>query len=173
MLNVEQRLKRSKARGPQVHDAEPKRKFLAFTLSLEEYCIDLSMVQDILDFDAVATLPNTPDYIKGILLYRNQVIPAIDMRVLFNLGAPACDAYTPIIVIQCEGQYAALIVDCVLDEMEIDSSHIRQIFSPGSADFDFMVASSVVAQRKVVILDPKKLVAMPGIVDHIPANSYH
>jgi len=159
---------------PKVDDEPPARKFLAFTLSLEEFCIDLSLVQDILDFEVLDAIPKSmPDFVSGQLSFRGEMIPAIDMRTLFNIGSTTVDAYTPIIVVLVKDHYVGLIVDCIIDEIQISSSQIKSIFTSLGSDFDFMIASSVVENRKIVIIDVEKLILTQEIISQKETIACH
>ncbi len=59
--------------------------FLTFTLGKEEYGIDILKVQEIRGYDAVTTIANTPEFIKGVINLRGIIVPIVDMRIKFNL----------------------------------------------------------------------------------------
>ncbi|MFC6669816.1 chemotaxis protein CheW [Marinobacterium aestuariivivens] len=61
------------------------RQFLTFLLADEEYAVDILRVQEIRGWMPVTRLPNTPDYLKGVLNLRGAIIPVIDLRQRFAL----------------------------------------------------------------------------------------
>ena len=58
--------------------------FLTFTLGKEEYGMDIIKVQEIRGCDAVTTLANMPDFIKGVINLRGTIVPIVDMRIKFG-----------------------------------------------------------------------------------------
>ncbi len=59
-------------------------KYLTFSLDKEEYGIGILKVREIIGYVPITPIPRTPDYVKGILNLRGQVIPVIDLRLRFN-----------------------------------------------------------------------------------------
>ena len=62
------------------------RELLTFTLGNEEYGIDILKVQEIRGYDAVTTIANAPEFIKGVVNLRGIIVPIVDMRIKFKLG---------------------------------------------------------------------------------------
>ena len=65
--------------------------FVTFSIGSEDYGIDIKKVQEITAFKDLTVLPNTPNYIKGILNLRGNVIPIMDPRVRFGLEEKTFD----------------------------------------------------------------------------------
>ena len=63
---------------------------LTFILAGEEYGVDILRVQEIKGWDSVTPIPNTPDYIKGVINLRGTIVPIVDLRQRFNM--PEIDA---------------------------------------------------------------------------------
>jgi len=74
--------------------SENGRETLVFTLGKEEYGIDILKVQEIRGYDAVTTIANAPDFIKGVINLRGTIVPIVDMRIKFNLGKVDYDQYS-------------------------------------------------------------------------------
>ncbi len=58
--------------------------FLTFVLSKEEYGIEILKVREIIGLMEITTVPQTPDYMKGVINLRGKVIPIIDLRLKFR-----------------------------------------------------------------------------------------
>ena len=74
--------------------------FLVFTLGSEEYGIDILKVQEIRSYETVTRIANTPDFIKGVINLRGEIVPIIDLRVRFHLGEIRYDEFTVVIVLR-------------------------------------------------------------------------
>ena len=59
--------------------------FLTFRLGNEEYGIDILKVREIRGYDAVTHIANAPEFIKGVVNLRGNIVPIIDMRIKFKL----------------------------------------------------------------------------------------
>ena len=77
--------------NPNPSTAAKALEFLAFTLGQEEYGIDIQKVQELRGYDTVTRIANAPEHIKGVVNLRGIIVPIIDMRIKFNLGAPTYD----------------------------------------------------------------------------------
>lgn len=73
--------------------------YLSFELDGEIYAVDILRVQEIKGWVPAMVIPNTPDYVKGVINLRGTVIPIIDMRKRFNLNEVEYTATTVVIVI--------------------------------------------------------------------------
>ena len=77
-------------------------KFMTFALVGEEYGISIMKIKEIIGMMSVTVLPQTPDYVKGVINLRGKVIPIIDLRCKFNLEQVEPSERTCIIVIESE-----------------------------------------------------------------------
>ena len=64
--------------------------FLAFTLGKEEYGIQILKVQELRGYEPPTRVANAPDFVKGVINLRGIIVPIVDMRIKFSLGAPTC-----------------------------------------------------------------------------------
>jgi len=60
-------------------------KFLTFSLAGEEYGISIMKIKEIIGILPITVLPQTPEYVKGVINLRGKVIPVIDLRLKFDL----------------------------------------------------------------------------------------
>ncbi|MFN7293958.1 MAG: chemotaxis protein CheW, partial [Lysobacteraceae bacterium] len=60
---------------------ETTREFLAFKLGQEEYGVDILSVQEIRGYDTVTRVPESPEYIKGVINLRGVIVPVVDLRL--------------------------------------------------------------------------------------------
>src|SRR5512140_3234153 len=73
--------------------------FLTFTLGEEEYGIEILKVQEIRGYEAVTTIANAPEFIKGVINLRGVIVPIVDMRIKFNLGSVSYNETTVVIIL--------------------------------------------------------------------------
>lgn len=99
-------------------------RYLTFMLSKEAYGIEIQYVMEIVGIQKVNPLPESPDYIKGVINLRGKIIPVIDMRIRLKKEAASYTDRTCIIVTNIKGITAGLIVDCVNEVLLMEEKDI-------------------------------------------------
>lgn len=94
-------------------------KYLTFLLGSEYYGIEIRYVTEIIGMQSVNSLPQVPDYVKGIINLRGKIIPIIDMRLRFKKEAEDYTDRTCIIVVNILEITVGLIVDRVDEVINI------------------------------------------------------
>ena len=105
-------------------------KFLTFALAGEEYGISIMKIKEIIGMMQVTVLPQTPDYVKGVINLRGKVIPIIDLRCKFNLEQVEPSERTCIIVIESENDdqtqtLVGLIIDAVSEVINLKGDEVE------------------------------------------------
>lgn len=131
---------------------------LTFMLAGEEYGVDILRVQEIKGWDAVTTIPNTPEYIRGVMNLRGTIVPIIDLRIRFELERLKYGPTTVVIVLRVDGinksRVMGIVVDGVSDVYNLKESEIKPAPNFGSAvDTEFVKGVTTVGEKLVVILD--------------------
>lgn len=86
---------------------------VSFRLEREVYGVAVAQVQEIILPGEITRLPQTPEYLRGLINLRSTVIPVIDLRLRFGLPAGETTDETRIMVINVSGKTIGLIVDAV------------------------------------------------------------
>src|SRR5512139_2663559 len=79
---------------------EKEGKYLTFALGPEEYGLEILKVREIIGYMDITAVPQTPDYVKGVINLRGQVIPVIDLRAKFGMDTTETTEETCIIVVE-------------------------------------------------------------------------
>lgn len=88
-----------------------ERQFVVFKLGKEEYGIDIMNVKEIGPYKESTKIPNSPSFIEGIINYRGEVIPIVNLKKRFKLKEKEIDGNTRIIVINLGEKQIGFIVD--------------------------------------------------------------
>lgn len=99
-------------------------RYLSFSLGEEDYGIEIRLVIEIINMQAINKLPEVPDYIKGIINLRGKIIPVIDVRLRFKKPPIEYNDRTCIVVIDTGEISVGLIVDHVSEVTSIDDENI-------------------------------------------------
>ncbi|OHD63441.1 MAG: hypothetical protein A2176_01985 [Spirochaetes bacterium RBG_13_51_14] len=86
---------------------------VSFVLEDVEYGVDILAVHEILRYPEITRLPNAPDFIKGVINLRGNVIPVVDVRIRFGFPKAKITELTRIIVIETNDKLVGLMVDNV------------------------------------------------------------
>ncbi len=134
------------------------RQFLTFQLGEELYGVDILRVQEIKGYTAVTRIPNTPDYIKGVLNLRGTIVPIIELRTKFSMPHVDYTAFTVIVVVVVRDKVMGLVVDAVSDVLDIDKKDIQPPPTFGAkVDVSFLSGIGKTGEKLVAILDIDRL----------------
>jgi len=138
-------------------------RYLIFQVD-EEYAIDLGSIIQIIDMQNITKIPQTPDYVAGVINLRGQVIPVIDVRKRLQKPDREYTYRTCIIITVIDGVNLGLIVDKVLDLVTIDDDKISP--PPPVADsFEnvFIKAIGLYENEMKLILDGHKIITQTDL----------
>ena len=142
--------------------------FLTFILGGEEYGVDILCVQEIRGWDKATELPNTPDYVLGVLDLRGTIVPIFDLRKLFHLSQAEFDSSTVIVIVKVsyngEERTVGLVVDAISDVYNITEDSIQDAPEIGGAvDIAFIIGLTTVDDKMVILLDIDLLVGVGAL----------
>jgi purine-binding chemotaxis protein CheW len=135
------------------------KELLTFFLAGEEYGVDILRVQEIKGWDSVTNIPNTPEYIRGVINIRGSIVPIIDMRLRFNLEMKEYDATTVVIVLNVVNEGKAdrtmgVVVDAVSDVYNVPIDNVKASPDFGTAvDTEFVTGLATIENKMIIVLD--------------------
>ncbi|MCC8109879.1 MAG: chemotaxis protein CheW [Planctomycetes bacterium] len=100
-------------------DDTQKDKYLTFRLDVEDYGLEIRHVKEIISIQKITDVPDLPDFVKGVINLRGQVIPTLDLRLRFGLPAKEYDERTCIIITHMNDIPVGVIVDTVNEVLDI------------------------------------------------------
>ncbi len=74
--------------------------YLTFGLEEEIFAIDVAKVREVLDLSAITKVPHAPDFLRGVINVRGNVVPVMDMRAKFGLPQTESTVNTRIIIME-------------------------------------------------------------------------
>lgn len=95
---------------------------VTFNIGEEEYAVDILTVQEINKMLPITKVPNSPDFIEGIINLRGRVIPVIDLRIKLGFGKKEHNNETRIIVVELNNRTVGFIVDAVSEVIRIPAN---------------------------------------------------
>lgn len=97
--------------------ADREGKYLTFTLAEEEYGISILKIKEIIGMMPITFVPQTPEFVKGVINLRGKVIPVVDLRLRFGMESIDYTERTCIIVVEIEGQADTVLTGIVVDSV--------------------------------------------------------
>lgn len=101
-----------------------KDKYLTFALADETYGIDIAVVIEIIGIQMITSVPEVPDYVRGIINLRGKIIPVVDMRLRFKRDFREYTDRTCVVVIEVHDVLIGLIVDGVSEVLDITADNV-------------------------------------------------
>lgn len=129
-------------------------KYLTFRLAEEEYGLEILKVREIMGMLDITAVPRTPDFVRGIINLRGNVIPVIDLRLKFGMETVEQTEETCIIVVDVEGMEMGIVVDRVSEVLDIGSDEIQDAPSFGvSVDTGFILGIGKANDQVTILLN--------------------
>lgn len=99
-----------------------KNKYISFNLSDDSYCIELSLVKEVLKDTTITRVPGTPDFIEGIMNLRGDYITVLNLKKFLNLRPGKTLDKNPVIIVKCNELKLALLIDKINELFEFQHS---------------------------------------------------
>jgi purine-binding chemotaxis protein CheW len=136
--------------------------YLTFKLGGEEFGAHVSQVLNILEMTKITDVPQSPDYMKGVINLRGMVLPVIDTRIKFGLPETEYTNNTCIVVMDLEMDddtiHIGAIVDEVVSVLEIEDNQIEPPPSIGNKyRSDFISGMAKVDENFIMLLDMQRV----------------
>ncbi len=136
--------------------------YLTFKLDEEVFALDVAKVREILDFTDITKVPQTPDFMRGVINLRGSVVPVVDMRLKFGMSKTQKTVNTCIVVVEVstEGETTVLgaLADSVQEVIELEPSQIEPTPRIGTKlRTDFIMGMGKHDGRFIMILDIDKV----------------
>ncbi len=96
-----------------MHNKEGK--YLTFSMADEEYGISILKIKEIIGMMPITTVPQTPEFVKGVINLRGKVIPVVDLRTRFGMESIDYTERTCIIVVEIQVQSGTVMIGIVVD----------------------------------------------------------
>jgi purine-binding chemotaxis protein CheW len=132
---------------------------VSFNLGEEEFGVDITKVKEINRMVEITRVPNTPEFVIGVINLRGKVIPIINLRHRLGMELVDHDKNTRIVVIEHENKTIGFIVDNVNEVLRIS----KNITEPppqmsDNVDTQFITSIGKLEDRLLILLDLEKVI---------------
>lgn len=137
--------------------------YLTFLLGGEEYGINILKVQEIRGWSEATEIPNSPDFVLGVVNLRGIVIPVIDLRIKFSLSQAEFTPKTVVVIVKVtqldEERTMGLVVDAVSDVYDISADDIQETPNLGSLiATEYITGIAHLDEKMLILLNVDKLI---------------
>ena len=132
--------------------------YLTFILRDEIYGLDILKVREIRGYETVTRIANTPEFIKGVINLRGNIIPIADLRLKFNMQHATYDELTVVIILDVGDRIVGIVVDGVSDVVQLNPEQIRQVPNI-SAEIDtrYITGLATLDKKMLILINIEKL----------------
>lgn len=134
-----------------------RKQVVVFQLADEEYAVDIGQSKQIIKVSKITPVPNTPDYVRGVINLRGQIVPVVDLRKRFGIEGTV--EKEKIITIEYDDMLIGLLVDDIEEVMWYDVE--KELESAPEIDSavrqDYIKGIVKKGKRLIVLIDLEKL----------------
>lgn len=144
--------------------------YLSFRLGEEVFALHVGKVHKILEMTEITEVPRSPDYMKGVINLRGNVLPVIDMRVKFGMPPAKWTKTTCILVIEAEIEQESVMVGLLVDAVQaVQKIKDEEILPPPSIGSkfrsDFISGMTRVNDRFYMVLNIDLLLSSDDLIN--------
>ena len=125
-----------------------------------EYGVPITQVQEIITMTRPTQLPQSPDFVEGIINLRGEIIPIIDLKKRFKMGASDITSDTRSVVVEVAGQTVGIIVDEVSEVLRLSHNDIEPPPAMvGGITAEYLTGVGKREGRLLILLDMNKILS--------------
>lgn len=132
--------------------------YVVFRLGNEYYGVDINYVKTIEKVSQFTRVPNSPEFIKGVINLRGEVVAVMDLSKRLNLNQIEIDSETRIIIVSKDDLNLGLLVDSSSEVIQINKKDIDNPPNLGSSiSSDFIQGIGKKDGRMIILLNLLKI----------------
>lgn len=138
---------------------EYERQVVIFKLGEEEFGVNISEVKEIIRMETITKIPNTAEYIKGVINLRGKIIVIVDLAMTLGFPSKATDNNTRIIVIEIEDSTIGMIVDSATEVLRLSSNQVESAPTVVTQKIstNYIEGVGIIGKRLLILLDLVKI----------------
>lgn len=141
-----------------------KNQVVRFMIGKESFGIDIRSVEEIVTVPEITRVPDTPDFLEGVINLRGKIVSVIDLRKRLRFNAAHREKKNRILVTEFDGKIVGLIVDEVSEVLRLNPDSIEpppEMVS--SAGVEYITGVGKLEDRIILLLNIRKVLSMEEI----------
>lgn len=145
-----------------------ERQIVVFNLGKEEFGVNINEVREIIRMEQITKIPNTAEYVKGVINLRGGIIVVIDLAMKLGLVSKQADKNTRIIVIDVNDNTIGMVVDSATEVLRLNADQIEPAPAviTSKIDSDYIEGVGILGERLLILLDLAKVLKAQEI-EHV------
>lgn len=133
-------------------------KIVAFTITEKEYALEIKSVSQVIRIKEITPIPQTLDFVEGVILWQGKVTPLISLHKRFRLEKQDSNILNRIIITGIHGSHIGVIVDQVTDVLNLEAANLEP---PGALfrEANYLVGIGKIGKRLILLADVEKLLS--------------
>lgn len=147
----------------QVVDTEKRffeRQLVLFSIGKEFFGVDISDVKEIIKYEEVTTIPNTEEYVEGIINIRGQIVVIIDFAKKIGLTSSEKQSNTRVIITNIKGNMVGFVVDGCNEVLRLTGDKIEEAPSiiTNRINSAYIQGVGMLDDRMIIIVDLGRII---------------
>jgi len=133
-------------------------KIVAFTVVEKEYALEIKHVNQVIRMKEITPIPQTPDFVEGVIIWHGKVIPLINLRKKLSLERQGLSKLNRIIISKVDEHPIGIIVDQVTDVLNLETANLE---TPSALlkEANYLVGVGKMGKRLILLMDVEKLLS--------------
>lgn len=146
---------------------QEREQFIGLIIGKEEFLLSIATVREIVMLPPITYVPNSPEFIDGVINLRGTILPAINMRKVMHMDRGTGEGSTRVIIVKYEGLTFGLIVDGITYVVALLPQEIENQSLPGKGTgAEYISSVSKHGSRVTGILDLGRIIRTIGGEQH-------
>jgi len=144
--------------------------YLTFLIGGEEYAVSLLKVKEIIECDVMTKVPKMPEWVRGVINLRGNVVPVVDMAVKFRqapseIGKLTCIVITEV-VCGAESAVMGIMADAVSQVIDLKPEELEPAPTFGTRlKVDYLLGMARSGKKFCLILDTDKVLSTDELLE--------
>lgn len=141
------------------NQSNEEKQMVVFSLSKEEFGVDISEVKEIIRMEEITQIPNTASYIKGVINLRGGIVVVVNLSEKLGFKSKESDSSTRILIVEIGTLTLGMIVDSATEVLRLNSSKIQNTpkMLNSNVNKTFIKGVGILDERMLILLDLKKI----------------
>ena len=134
-------------------NAQNSLQLIAFSIGEQTYGVEITTVREIRAWNGATPLPNTREYVRGVINLRGTIVPIFDLRARFGEGPTSPTKNHVVVVMSVGDKWVGILVDAVSDILTVSKDEIHNVPEGNSVDTELLNGIVTHESRMVGLID--------------------
>ncbi|WP_055047015.1 chemotaxis protein CheW [Devosia sp. A16] len=126
---------------------------IAFSIGEQTYGVEITTVREIRAWNGATPLPNTREFVRGVINLRGTIVPIFDLRARFGEGQTSPTKNHVVVVMSVGEKWVGILVDAVSDILTVAKTDIHNVPEGNSIDTELLNGIVTHENRMVGLID--------------------